>query len=182
MRQADRRLGQQLTSWVAVIIGLPVAIITAPLWVPLGALADLLGRLRRFPTARLGLFAIAYLAHQWVALITAAWLWLTGGFGRRLDLDRHRRIQTWWGMSLLGWARRLLGVTLDIDDLSGLPPGQFVLASRHASMVDAVLPIPLVCRNQDRFAHYVMKEELRWDPAIGLFGSAARTSSRFSTV
>ncbi len=179
MRRAIRRQGRQLTSWIAVIIGLPIAILTIPLWVPLAALADLVGRLHRFPTVRLGLFAIAYMVHQWVALITGAWLWLTGGFGRRLDLDRHRRIQTWWAVSLLAWARRLLGVKLDFGDISGLPSGRFVLASRHASMVDAVVPIPLVCQDQGRFAHYVLKDELRWDPAIGLFGG--RLGNEFVT-
>lgn len=172
-------MGRKPISWLAVIIGLPVVIITFPLWVPLAAVADLVGGLRRFPTVRLGLFAIAYLIHQWVALATGFWLWLTGGFGRRLDLDRHRRIQTWWGLSLLGWARRLLGVELDLADSAQLPAGRFVLASRHASMVDAVLPIPLVCRDVDRFAHYVLKDELRWDPAIGLFGG--RLGNEFVT-
>lgn len=170
MGPVARRLGRQLASWTTVVIALPVAVVTIPLWVPLAALADLAGGLHRFPTVRLGLFAIAYLVHQWVALATASWLWLTGGFGRRLDLDLHRRIQTWWGVSLLGWARRLLGVELEFGDTSELPTGRFILASRHASMVDAVLPIPLVCRDLDRFAHYVLKDQLRWDPAIALFG------------
>lgn len=174
-----RGLGRKLTSWGVAVLALPLAIVSAPIWVPLSALADLVGRLRRFPTVRLGLFAVIYLAYQWAAMALATWLWLIGGLGRNLDKTAHRKVQAWWAGALLGWARRLLGVELDFGDTSDLPSDTFILASRHASMVDAVLPIPLICTRLGRFAHYVLKDQLRWDPAIGLFGG--RLGNEFVT-
>lgn len=37
-------------------------------------------------------------------------------------------------------------------------------------MVDAIIPLPLITGRLDRFAHYILKDELRWDPSIGSYG------------
>lgn len=165
---------KRLIGSTAVVVLLPLAVVTAPIWLTVAAIVDLVTGLWRLPTVRLGLFAAVYMAHSWVAIASSAWLWLVSGFGRRIQsvrsMNRHRVIQRWWAGSLLGWARRLLNVHLEFPDPADLPQGTFILASRHASMVDAVLPIPLVTGLLDRFAHYILKDELRWDPAIGSFG------------
>ncbi len=159
---------------LAVLLLLPLLVFTAPLWLTVTAALDVLTGLRRLPTVRLGLFAVVYISYGWVALFTSLYLWLAAGFGRRLNspssMNKHRVIQRWWGGSLLRWARRLLNVHIEFADAPDLPSGTFILASRHASMVDAILPIPLVTGRLDRFVHYILKDELRWDPAIGTFG------------
>ncbi|MGI9595924.1 MAG: lysophospholipid acyltransferase family protein, partial [Acidimicrobiales bacterium] len=83
----------------------------------------------------------------------------------------HRAVQGWWATSLLRWAGRLLAVEFDIADTETLPPGNFIMLSRHASMVDAVIPAALVAGTLRRYVHYVIKRELRWDPALDLFGT-----------
>ncbi len=159
---------------LGVIALLPLTVLTAPIWLVVAIVVDLVTGLRRLPTVRLGLFAIVYMSYGWVALVTALYLWLGAGFGRSLHqpgaMNKHRIIQRWWGGSLLSWARRLLNVRLEFADTADLPDGTFILASRHASMVDAILPIPLVTGRLDRFIHYILKDELRWDPAIGSYG------------
>ena len=89
-----RRIG----TFTAVIVALPLWFLSSPIWVPISLLADLAGRLIRFPTIRLGLAFGVYLMHEWVGMTLALWLWVTGGFGRRLDLVKHRRVQ---GLSLI---------------------------------------------------------------------------------
>lgn len=166
----------------AIALGLPLWLISSPIWLPIALLADLLGGYRRLPSPRLGLFLGVYLVHEWIGVSRAAWLWLRGGFGRRLDPGRHRDVQGWWASSLLTWAGRLLGVAIEPVDPSSLPPSNIILISRHASMVDAVLPAALLTGQAGRFVHYVLKRELQWDPSIDLFGSrlgnhfVARTS------
>ena len=159
---------RRVVSTAAVAVLLPLLLVTAPIWLVVAVVADGIGRLWRFPTVRLGLFTLVYLAHQWAGMTAALGLWLTETLTRRPRLNGYRRVQAWWAGSLLTYAKRLLGVTIEFDDPPPLPDGRFVLMSRHASMVDAVVPITLV---PGRFVHYVLKDELLWDPAIGTFGT-----------
>ncbi len=161
---------RRLVSITAVGIALPVAVLTAPIWIPLTVAADLVSRLWRFPTLRLAAFGVVYLAHQWVGITRAVEISLTSRLSRRSGLPAERDVQAWWATSLLQWAQRLLGVRFDPVDLSDLPTGSFILLSRHASMIDAVLPIVLICGHLNRYAHYVLKDELLWDPVINIFG------------
>ena len=155
----------------AVVVAFPVWVVGAPVWVPVTILVDGAGRLWRLPTLRLGLYTGVYLAHEWIGVSGAAWLWLRGGLGRRLDGHAHRALQGWWANSLLRWAGRLLRVRIEPMDLDGLPTDTFILLSRHASMADAVLPAAAVAGPMDRFVHYVLKRELQWVPALDIVGS-----------
>ena len=161
---------RRLLSITAVGVALPVAVLTAPIWVPLTLAADIVSRLWRFPTLRLAVFAVVYLAHQWVGIARAVQISVDSRLSRRSSLPAEREVQAWWATSLLQWAKRLLGVDFEPLDLSDIPDGSFILLSRHASMVDAVLPIVLICGHLNRYAHYVLKNELLWDPVINIFG------------
>lgn len=164
-------MSRRFLSISAVVLALPLWVISAPVWLALTFLADVVGRLWRFPTVRLGLYTGVYLVHEWAGTIAAAWLWLRGGFGQRLDRGAHRALQGWWANSLLRWAGRLLGVDIAPIDLDGLPSGTFILLSRHASMADAILPAAVVAGPMERFVHYVLKRELQWVPALDIVGS-----------
>ncbi|MGI9616352.1 MAG: 1-acyl-sn-glycerol-3-phosphate acyltransferase [Acidimicrobiales bacterium] len=168
-------LGRRLLSIPAVLLALPALLITAPIWLLVGAVVDLAGGLRRLPTIRLGLFGVAYLMHEWAGLLAAAFLFSREGLsGRRWDKATStapfRRVQAWWASSLLNWAERLVGVRSDMPDPATLPSGRFILLSRHASMVDAILPAEVITKRLDRFAHYILKAELQWVPNLDVFG------------
>ena len=168
-------LARRLVTIPAVLVGLPLLLVTAPLWLLVGAIADLASGLRRLPTVRLGLFAVVYLVHEWIGLGAASFLAVRElTFGRRWDpatsTRPYRRVQAWWASSLLRWAGRLVGVRYAIPDTATLPAGPFILLSRHASMVDAVLPAVVIAQRLERFVHYVLKAELRWVPNLDLFG------------
>ncbi len=171
---AERALFRRTISISAVLIGLPVWLLLSPLWVVVSLAVDAVGKLWRFPTLRLCTYFIAYLCHEWVGIVMATWLWLTGSFGRNLNLDAHRKVQAWWATSLLRWAGRLLGVQLDFDDAAEFPAENFIILSRHASMVDAIIPAAIVADKLERFVHYALKRELRWDPSLDLFGTRLR--------
>ncbi len=167
----DRTIPRRIISIGVVGIGLPLWIVLSPIWIVVSLLVDLLGRLWRLPTLRLCLFVGVYLVHEWIGILTAGWLWLTGSFGRNPKLATHRAVQSWWATSLYRWAGRLLNVRLDLADPATLPAGRFIMLSRHASMVDAVIPALLAVAAGDRYIHYVIKRELRWDPSLDLFGT-----------
>lgn len=163
-------LKYRLVSITFVIVALPLALALAPLLFFVAAIADVVSRLTKFPTVRLLVFFFIYLGHQWQAVLLALWLWLLGGFGRNLDFESHRKVQSWWIGSLFEWAEKLINVKLDLSDLDELPEGDLILMARHGSMVDAGLPIVLVVGQNDRPVHYVLKREMQWDAAMYLFG------------
>lgn len=166
LEHATRRLG----TIPAIVVGLPALVLGAPVVVLLGAVADLRSGLKGFPSLRLWLFGIVFLVHEWIGQIYAIFLWVTGGFGQKLHHRRHRGMQSWWVASLFRWARRILGIEVDLDDLSTLPDGELVVLSRHASMVDALIPAFIWASTLHRPVHYVLKKELRFIPNIDVYG------------
>ena len=170
-------LTRRLIAIVAVVIALPLAVVTAPIWILACAAADAISRLWRFPTVKLAAFGVVYLAHQWVAVTIWIWLLAKERLTGRALMEDNRAVQCWWVVSQLRWARRLLNVDFDMGDLSDFPDGRFVLASRHASPVDAVVPIALIPGRLGRFTHYVLKDQLLWDPAISIYGN--RLANKF---
>lgn len=164
------RATRRLASIPAVVVGLPVLLLGGPVVVLLGALADIRSGYRGLPSLRLWLFGIIFLVYEWIGQGYALFLWVTGGFGRRLHHRRHQGMQAWWVASLFRWARRILGVEVELDDLSTLPEGELVVLSRHASMVDALIPALIWASTLRRPVHYVLKKELRLIPNIDVYG------------
>jgi len=169
-------MGRRTVSFTAVGLGLPLLVATSVVWVPITIMADLVSRLFKFPTFRLGLFAVVYLAHEWAGIAAAGTVKVAHVLGRgpHDPVSRthdYRRIQGWWATSLFAWAGRLLGVRFDLSDPATLPSDGFILMSRHASMIDAILPAHIIAGQLGRFVHYVIKRELLWDPNIDVIGS-----------
>jgi len=152
------------------VVTFPLVIALLPVVLVLAVIVDVATGLTKLPTARLILFGVVYLVHQILGMGIAGWLWVRGGFGSRLDVPKHRTVQWRWIDSLFVWAKRLLNVHLDMSSLSDLPLGHLVLYSRHASMVDAALPLHLVVGQLKRPVHYVIKRELIWDPCLSTYG------------
>ncbi|MGH1491006.1 MAG: lysophospholipid acyltransferase family protein [Acidimicrobiales bacterium] len=167
----DRAALRRTLSIFAVTLGIPLWIGLAPVWIVVALVVDALGGLKRLPTLRLCVYLLVYLFYELIGTISATWLWLAGSAGRSLNLSQHRAVQGWWATGLIRWGGHLLGIRLDLDDPTTLPPDTFILLSRHASMVDAVIPAAVITGQLQRYVHYVIKRELRWDPSIDLFGT-----------
>lgn len=166
----ERAALRRLLSIGAVFIGIPLWLLLSPLWLVVALIADAVAGLKRLPTVRLCVYLLVYLCFELIGTVSAAWLWIQGSAGRSLNLERHRAVQGWWASGLLRWAGRLLGIRLDLDDPAKLPSDTFIVLSRHASMVDAVIPAAVITGQLHRYVHYVIKRELQWDPSIDLFG------------
>ena len=163
-------LKRRLISIPLVILLLPICVLLIPVAFVYSLVSDLRGGRKALPTFRLWLFTIVYILHEWVVIPLSALLWLRGGFGRSLNMPLHSRIQGRWVGSLLWWAGRLLDVSVEWPDHDSFPDGKVVVLSRHASMIDAVLPGHLFPSRLDRPVHYVLKRELMWLPSIDIFG------------
>ncbi len=164
-------LKRRIITIPAAIVLLPVFVFLAPVVAVIGSLWDWYGKRSGQPSLRLWLYGTVWLVCEWIAIVAAALLSVLGLIKPDRAMRGYERMQGWWAGSLLGWARRLLAVNLDIQDPETMPEGQVIVVSRHASPVDAIIPAWLFPKVLGRPVHYVIKKELLWMPSIDLFGS-----------
>ncbi len=160
---------RRLRTIPAVVIAVPLWLLLSPVVIPGVVLFDVITTRFRLPLLRLWIFALVFCLHEWFGISYALILWIRGGFGRRLDLRPHMAMQGWWSTSLLRWAGRLFDVRFDIDT-NPMPAGNVIVLSRHASMVDAIIPAHLFPQRFHRPVQYVIKQELQLVPNIDIYG------------
>lgn len=168
----DGRLKRRLFTIPRTLLTLLLVIVLLPVLIVGSLVYDVATRRFDWPTVRLALFGLVYLVHELVGMAGAFVLLLRGSFGDEPDHHRLRRRQAWLIKSLLAWGKRLVGVRLDLPDLSTAPTGTTIVLSRHASMVDALLPAHLFVGKLDRSVHYVIKRELLTSPIFDIYGLA----------
>ena len=162
---------------------------TAPLWLPLAALVDLVRR-RGAVVLRSACFVAFYLVCELTGLLICAGLWLARPVAR-WDAERcsalHYRVQDAWGTTLLRAATKMFGLRFEIEEQSegaeaiprppGAPgsarlgQGPYLLMLRHASTGDTLLASALVGRPHGMRLRYVLKRELLWDPCLDVVGN-----------
>jgi 1-acyl-sn-glycerol-3-phosphate acyltransferase len=173
----DRRrsvIARRARSVPAVIAGFVVIVATLPVTLPVGVVVDVIRRHPRLPIARLLLFGVVYLGWEVIAVATATALWVASGFGARLSGERsqraHKTMQMRWLRSLIFNAERFLRLRIEVDGEEVLGDGPIIMLTRHASIIDTLIPGFLVDR-AGMDVRYVMKRELLVDPAIDLYAS-----------
>lgn len=153
--------------WLLTVVLLPVLIVAA-------LVIDLARMTKGIkPTAwRLLAFLLTYLTAEAVAVASCLFIWVASGFGA------NRSLLVRWTYALQGvWANVLwdtacavfrLQVSVFGDELAA--PGPLVVFSRHASMVDNILPFQVFTRQHNLRLRYVLKKELSIDPALDIAG------------
>lgn len=178
-----QKLKRRVVTIPRAIVGLVVLLALAPLLFLLGGLYDLITGQFSFPTPRLLTFLILFLGHELVAIGLAVPLWLGAKFGRTAYEDKlyesSHRMQSWLVASLLRSARWTIGLELDFQATETIPDGDIILMSRHASMVDAMLPAFLFTGLLDRPVHYLLKQEMQSSPMFDIYGH--RLANHFVT-
>jgi len=139
---------------------------------PAAALVDLVGR-TRWAVCRFVALAVGYLGCESLGLAAsfALWLWLGPGRGRSPDryLEANFRLQLRWARALLTLARRCYGLRLELD-LAEVGDRGVLVFSRHASLVDALLPTVLVSGHAGTRLRFILKRELLLDPCMDVVG------------
>jgi 1-acyl-sn-glycerol-3-phosphate acyltransferase len=168
-----RRWGRRALSLPAYFGGFALLACGLPLWLALGALADLAtgGARRRWPGVRFVLLLLGYTF--WDCFGIVGWVWVEAtslGMPRPRYLRRLFRLQQLWARGLFGMARRALSLGVHVEE--GFVPDErpILLFVRHASLVDVLLPAVFVSGPHDVLLRYVMKREVLLDPAIDLVG------------
>ena len=169
-----RQWRQRAVTWPALLIGAPLLVLLSPVMFLATAFADLVTSPRRMRWSRLLAMALHYVVLGWLGLIAGGVLWLLTGFGlfmgQPLARRAHYRFQQWWTMAVLGGVERWLGARLSIEDGHLASDGPMIVAARHASFFDAVLPTVVLARHSDELSRHVLKVELTWEPLLDLFG------------
>lgn len=158
----------------AVVLGVPVLLVASPLAFAATLVTDLLTGPRRLRFTRLLGMALNYAVCEWIGVIVAFLLWIATGFGIAMQRPWSRRahyaVQRWWGGAVFAAAERWLGVRVEIDSGELVRHGPFIIAARHASFIDALLPTILLSAQSPALARHVLKQELAWDPCLNIYG------------
>ena len=122
---------------------------------------------------RLVAMLLAYLTGEILAVGGAFVFWVRSGFGtNRVRLVRlSYKLQLWWGNLLWEAARLIFRLRIAIEGSNLARPGPILILSRHASIIDNVLPFQLFSRAHGMTLRYVIKKELLLDPALDIAGS-----------
>lgn len=152
-----------LLAWLLCVVLAPAAVLVA------GAV-DLVRRARGAPTSRLVAFAVVYLTYEVLGVAGAAWLWCKRPLRRDRWEEANRRLQRWWTASLVRAARPVLGLRLEVEHVGGPATGPVVVASRHVSIVDSLLPAQVFGVQGGLRLRYVLTSGLRLDPCLDIVG------------
>ncbi len=100
----------------------------------------------------------------------AAWLWCTRPLRPTHWEAANRRLQLWWTAGLVRAAGPVLGLRLEVEHQGEASAGPLVVASRHVSIVDSLLPAKVLGVDAGMRLRYVLTSGLRLDPCLDIVG------------
>lgn len=167
----SRPLPRRLVTVLAVYLSLFVVTATLPVLVSVAAVLDLARWIRHRTPA----MALRILLFGWLYLFGEGWsILVLGILGLLPDPSStsltYRAQRTWldWNFVAL---RTAFSLTFVVEGSDTIPPGPILLLSRHASMIDTMLPGRFVVRPHGIKLRYVLKKELLVDPALDIGGN-----------
>ena len=168
-------LGQALIRRILTIpivyASLIILTILLPLVLPVAALIDLF----RWARARTHAMALRITVFAWVYLLGQAWaiiaLAVLGLLPRSRSIAWTYAAQRAW----LDWnfvsIQQTFALRFFEEGSAQIPPGPILLLSRHASLIDTMLPARYVVKPHGIKLRYVLKKELLIDPALDIGGN-----------
>ena len=163
-------------SFMISVYALLFAVLTvlAPLLALVAVVHGLL-RGNRQATLRIACAVWLFFLAELAGVMGAALIWLRSWF-RRADrrerfLADNYRLQQWWAGFLLRGLFGLLDLRLEVEGDDHAHPGPLVVLINHASVIDTLLPVDLVCRRHGMRLRYVLKKELLIDPCLDIVGN-----------
>lgn len=128
----------------------------------------------RLTLGRTATFLVLYLWTDLGVVARGIWAWLRFGQWTGRDEVRLRaadyRTERWWARTLFPRALGLFGARFRTAGLEEVLPGPVLVFARHASAGDTILPLYYLSVVLGLNCRYVLKTELKWDPAFDLVG------------
>ena len=165
-----KALARRLVTIPVLFLALAATIILSPLLVLVAGAFDMLRADRGWPSVRMVGFLLAYLGYESLGVLRAGWIWISQPVSRRTWADRNHRLQLWWVRSLVRAGGPILGLRLEVETVGPLRPGPLIVAGRHVSIIDALLPAAVLGLDADLGLRYVLTRGLRLDPCLDIVG------------
>jgi len=149
-----------------------VLLALTPVVLPILVLVDLATRsgLRR---ARVWLIYLSILGNEglgsWIAI--GFTIFYAGRLDGTAAQSRFHRLMVWWAGHHLIYLRWFAGLRWQVENPDELADANAIVLSRHASHVDAILPILLFGNVGGRHIRYILKNDLQWSPAMDIVGN-----------
>lgn len=160
---------------LVTITGVVLALVLVTALLPALLLAGLIFDLVRRLTKGTPLMAVRILLFSWVYLLGETWglavLAITATLPHRRAVAATYRLQESWAAWNFRAVRFIFGLHFTVSGQDQLDPGPIILVSRHASLIDTLLPSWFVARARDFKLRYVLKKELLLDPALDIAGN-----------
>ena len=167
----DNPIARRSITILTVLTLFVVVTTLSPLLLAAAGLVDLSLRQR---AGRSGL-ALRGLAFLWVYLLGELWalvaLLVTAFLPRRAKIAATLRLQCSWARWNLTALLRLFSIDLDVEGAECVSPGPALVLSRHASIIDTLIPARIVAGLGGLKLRYVLKKELLADPALDIAGN-----------
>ncbi|HEX6220876.1 MAG TPA: lysophospholipid acyltransferase family protein [Acidimicrobiia bacterium] len=155
----------------AVVALLIVVTALSPVLAVLGGVVDM----TRLAVGVRSWVTLRVLAFLWIYLLGEVWavvaLFVTAPWPKRKKIDVTFRLQERWASWNLRALVTLFSLEIVVEGRDTLSPGPVVVVSRHASIVDTLLPATIITRQTGLKLRYVLKRELLVDPALDLAGN-----------
>jgi 1-acyl-sn-glycerol-3-phosphate acyltransferase len=151
-----------------------------PVAVPLALAIDAVRRTGQLATLRCVLGLTLYFGCEAGGLAASFLLWIASGVWAGGD---HQRFQSWnlalqalWARAIFGGAIRVFSMRTEVSGTDSIGDGPIILFSRHASILDTLLPAVFVSHQHKLKLRYVLKRELLWDPCLDIVGQRTRNA------
>lgn len=168
-----QRLSRRSSSFLIFLGAMLLFIGTAPLWLPLAFVVDVVSRGKT--TLLRGLSYLTLFFTLELYCVAAAFAFdgarLLPGVTREHWLAWHYALQAWWAALLLGAAGKLFRLDFHVAGAKDVSSGPVVVLVRHVSVGDTLLPLAFVSRPTGFRFRYVIKHELLWDPCLDVVGN-----------
>jgi 1-acyl-sn-glycerol-3-phosphate acyltransferase len=167
----DNPLTRRLLTISIVSVMFVLLTVLSPIWALLGAVVDTVRSL----TSKKPWMTLRGLAFLWIYLLGQVWallgLLVTVPLPRRAKQTATFRLQSRWSGWNFAALVSLFSLHLEVEGQESAVPGPIVLLSRHASMIDTMLPATLVANPFGIRLRYVLKKELLVDPTLDIGGN-----------
>ncbi|MBT7334618.1 MAG: hypothetical protein HN856_09615 [Gammaproteobacteria bacterium] len=133
-------------------------------------LAAVLSRSKRFCTLPHALlFALGFLLWESCGVLRLFWAWLR--YRKHPNyLDYNQRIQYWWANGLLQLGISIYKLDIVITGQAAIYGPTALVAARHTSIGDTVLPMMYFAKTRNEGMRYILKQELTVMPCLDIAG------------
>ncbi len=167
----QRAWSRRLITIPVVYLMFVVFTLVLPIVVAIGAVVDVI----RWLVSRTPAMSLRITAFGWVYLLGEVWAIPTLAVTALLPPDRAvavtYRLQTAWLNWNLNTVRVVFGLTFAVEGDAEIPPAPILVLSRHASIIDTLLPGRYITQSFGIKLRYVLKRELLVDPALDIAGN-----------